>query len=110
MSFLIVPDGPPSNLTASSVNSSAILLTWFEPINPNGIVVSFTIMYNTSGIVEQSGTITIPNSRRFTITGLHADTVYEFSVLASTRVGPGPIAVAVARTDQSSECITLNNY
>ena len=64
-------------------------------------------MYSTSGTVQQSGTITIPNSRRFTVTGLHAGTVYELSVLASTRVGPGPIAGTVARTDQLSECITL---
>lgn len=98
-----VPDGPPLNLTASSVNSSAILLTWFEPLIPNGIVVSFTIMYSTSGAVQQSGTITIPNSRRFTVTGLYAGRVYEFSLLASTRVGPGPIATAVARTEQLSE-------
>ena len=80
---------------------------WSDPSTPNGIVVSFTIIYHPINIVShQPGTAIAQNMQQFVVDGLNGDTVYVFRVFASTRVGPGPSAETMTRTDQSSkECI-----
>ena len=57
-------------------------------------------MYNTSGTVVQS--IPIPGNRTtsYTVHGLNEDTVYNFTVHASTRIGAGPSAELTARTHE----------
>ena len=97
--YFLAPDDPPVNFIGSVINSTTLLLTWSEPLFPNGIIISYSIMYNLSGISQLQTVF----SNNIIITGLDAYTVYKFTVLASTRIGPGPTAEFEARTMESSK-------
>uniref|UniRef100_A0A914SGC3 Fibronectin type-III domain-containing protein n=1 Tax=Parascaris equorum TaxID=6256 RepID=A0A914SGC3_PAREQ len=38
-----VPDGPPEDVEAHAISSSAITLTWSAPRKPNGIIIAYQI-------------------------------------------------------------------
>ena len=91
---------PPARLAATVTSATSIYLTWSEPLLPNGVLVSYNISYNLTGtytniIVNAVGTT------GYTVTNLNAFTYYEFLVSASTRIGAGPVATIVTRTDES---------
>jgi len=98
--LLSVLQDAPSNFSGLVLNSTAVLLTWSYPSGPHGIIISFTIGYNTSGTSTQ--VIPIPGNQttNYTVDGLNEDTVYTFTVYASTRIGAGPSAELTARTDE----------
>ena len=76
---------------------------WSRPSVPNGILVLYTITYNsTSGTVAS---LTVHgDSSGAVVTGLHPYTYYLFNVSASTRVGSGPALSIALRTDEDSKC------
>ena len=76
---------------------------WSRPSVPNGILVLYTITYNsTSGTVVS---LTVHgDSSGAVVTGLHPYTYYLFNVSASTRVGSGPALSIALRTDEDSKC------
>ena len=98
--ILIVPEDPPTNVEASAVSATTILLTWSEPLTPNGVIISFTISYSLFGSQE---VIVVNNTESYLAAGLEADTVYVFELYASTRVGPGPSAQIQERTIESGK-------
>ncbi len=104
------PGGPPTSVTATSINSTAILLTWLSPDRPNGIVTSYTIVYNITH--QENTTVAVGgNVYSYLAADLNEYTVYTFSISASTRVGSGPSAHVTTRTDESCKsfhvyCIT----
>ena len=101
----IAPDGSPENFQVSDVNSTAVNLTWSDPLIPNGIVTTFTVTYNFSNIV-QSITLSA-DIRNVLISGLEEYTIYVFAISASTRIGSGPSTEILLRTEESSECTKL---
>ena len=98
--FYSAPQDAPSQFSGLLLNSTAVFLTWSYPNRPYGIITSFTIGYNTSGTSTQI--IPIPGNQtvNYTVHGLNEDTVYTFTVYASTRIGAGPSAELTARTDE----------
>ena len=57
---------PPTDLSAVSINSTAIMLTWGYPSDPRGSVEGYIITYGTSSILENEVnlTLTIPDDRQ----------------------------------------------
>ena len=94
------PGDAPTNFISTVINSTAIKLTWDEPLLPYGVLVSYTITYNTS-----DGNISIVKSstetREVVVGDLEEHTRYMFAIVASTQIGSGPSASVVTRTDIS---------
>ena len=70
---------------------------WNEPRQPNGVLVSYTITYNTSeDFVSRTEAL-----ESVAVGGLEENTWYRFDIVASTRIGSGPSASLTTRTDIS---------
>jgi hypothetical protein len=91
------PGDAPTNFVSTIINSTAIKLMWDEPRQLNGVLVSYTITYNTSeDLVSRTEAL-----ESVEIGGLEENTWYRFYIVASTRIGSGPSASLTTRTDIS---------
>ncbi|XP_026028519.1 immunoglobulin superfamily DCC subclass member 4 [Astatotilapia calliptera] len=87
------PSTPPEELQLTTLDSSSVLVSWHPPLEPNGIIISYWILYSGNlsepehlwKNVSQDGSITSVE-----VQGLASGTRYFFKVGASTEVGPGP--------------------
>jgi len=95
------PGDPPANLVATVTSATSILLTWSEPLLPNGVLVSYNITYNLTGI--STSIIVSADNTAYTVSGLNAFVYYQFLVSASTRVGAGPVATTMMRTNEAGK-------
>uniref|UniRef100_A0A3Q3JDG5 Fibronectin type-III domain-containing protein n=1 Tax=Monopterus albus TaxID=43700 RepID=A0A3Q3JDG5_MONAL len=87
------PSTPPEDLQLSALDSSSVLVSWRPPLEPNGIIVNYRILY--SGNLSQPEHLWKNLSQEGVITsveiqGLSSGTHYFFKLGASTEVGPGP--------------------
>ena len=76
---------PPTNFTATAVNSTSIKLTWGYPQTPQGLIAGYQIMHNTS-LSFNPVNITISTNdssqQSYTFSGLIPYMAYSFSVRA----------------------------
>uniref|UniRef100_A0A672IP33 Fibronectin type-III domain-containing protein n=1 Tax=Salarias fasciatus TaxID=181472 RepID=A0A672IP33_SALFA len=87
------PSTPPEELQLSALDSSSVLVSWRPPLEPNGIIISYKILYSGNlsepehswKNLSQDGSITSVE-----VQGLSSDTHYFFKLGAATEVGPGP--------------------
>ncbi|XP_039990189.1 immunoglobulin superfamily DCC subclass member 4 isoform X2 [Xiphias gladius] len=87
------PSTPPEELQLSALDSSSVLVSWRPPLEPNGIIISYMILY--SGNLSQPEHLWKNLSQDGSVTsvevqGLSSGTQYFFKLGASTEVGPGP--------------------
>ena len=88
---------------------------WTIPEEPNGVILSYTVMCNGSEVMTSSMTfggsdvqLGRENEISVTLVGLDPFTVYECSVSAATNGGVGDASeTAVARTEQDGELTTM---
>ncbi len=73
----------PDNQSASGPTASSSNLSWTE----NGTATTWIIEYGLSGFSQGSGTTVVVNSNPYTLTGLSADTEYDYYVRAFCTVG-----------------------
>ena len=95
-----MPGDPPSNFRGAVVNSTAVSLTWSEPLLPYGIITSYMITYNSTGSWI-SVTVNARDTNSYLISGLDEFTMYDVFIHASTRVGSGPSASLTVTTNPS---------
>ncbi len=67
---------PPRNLTAKSINSSAILVSWVTPVNLNG-KIKYRLSFNKRSELVYDG-----NGTRYLVSNLKPYTQYTFSLVA----------------------------
>ncbi|XP_068457074.1 immunoglobulin superfamily DCC subclass member 4 isoform X2 [Clinocottus analis] len=89
------PSTPPEELQLSALDSSSVVASWRPPLEPNGIIMSYRILF--SGNLSQPEYLWENLSQDGSITsvevqGLSSDTRYFFKLGASTEVGPGPFS------------------
>ncbi|XP_053192553.1 immunoglobulin superfamily DCC subclass member 4 isoform X2 [Scomber japonicus] len=87
------PSTPPEELQLSALDSTSVLVSWRPPLEPNGIIVCYRILY--SGNISQPDYLWKNLSQDGSITsvevqGLSGGNHYFFKLGASTEVGPGP--------------------
>ncbi|CAK6958896.1 immunoglobulin superfamily DCC subclass member 4 isoform X2 [Scomber scombrus] len=87
------PSTPPEELQLSALDSTSVLVSWRPPLEPNGIIVCYRILY--SGNLSQPDYLWKNLSQDGSITsvevqGLSGGNHYFFKLGASTEVGPGP--------------------
>ena len=101
LSFL-GPGSSPTNLNIIIINSSALLLSWLQPLIPNGIITKYTI--NCIGENNKNHTV-VTNTTMTLVSDLSPYTNYTCSVFGHTRIGMGPPTTAIGLTDEDSECV-----
>ena len=100
MCLLLGPRSPPPNLSINAFNSSTLLLSWSQPLIPNGIIIKYTI----NCIGENNKNHTVVTSTTMTlVSDLSPYTNYTCSVFGHTRIGRGPPKTDIGLTDEDSE-------
>ena len=101
--FFFFPSEPsfPVNLTINYFDSTTLLLSWLEPVPPNGIITEYFI--NCSSDVNSKYYVNRTTNTTGLISGLQPFTNYTCSVTAYTKVGGGPTITVRGQTDQSSK-------
>jgi hypothetical protein len=97
----IAPTGPPNNLQATPINSTAVNVTW-EPPTPddqNGVIAIYTITYSSQSAMESGSTNT--SDTMVILSGLEEFREYNITVTASTTVGSGPERSVTVMTPES---------
>ena len=95
--------GPPpscydvENLNVDSVTTDSITISWTDNLNDPAPNTEYTIEYGPTGFTQGTGTILTNQSNPATITGLNAQTQYDFYVQANCDVNDdsywkGPIS------------------
>ncbi|KAM4602687.1 immunoglobulin superfamily DCC subclass member 4 [Polymixia lowei] len=101
------PSTPPEELQLSALDFSSVLVSWRPPLEPNGIIVSYRILYSGNlsqpehlwNNLSQDGTIT-----NVEVQGLSSGTRYFFKMGACTDVGQGPYSrIKDVHTPQKNE-------
>uniref|UniRef100_A0A3B4TLB8 Immunoglobulin superfamily DCC subclass member 4 n=1 Tax=Seriola dumerili TaxID=41447 RepID=A0A3B4TLB8_SERDU len=91
-STLSDPSTPPEELQLSALDSSSVLVSWRPPLEPNGVIISYMILY--SGNLSQPEhlwkNLSQDSITSVEVQGLSSGTHYFFKLGASTEVGPGP--------------------
>ncbi|XP_067411664.1 immunoglobulin superfamily DCC subclass member 4 isoform X2 [Emydura macquarii macquarii] len=87
------PSTPPSDLRLHPINPYAVQLHWCPPVEPNGIIVEYVILYNANNTQpDDMWTLLTKEGNIFSteVHGLESDTRYYFKMGAKTVVGSGP--------------------
>ncbi|KAM9316854.1 usherin [Gastrophryne carolinensis] len=102
--------GFPENISppvVTTVNSSALHLSWAEPRKPNGDIREYQIHQVDKGLIH----VTTSGNKQYTITGLEPYTRYLFFLVACTSAGCNRSEVSAGQTSQASpEGVWLNPY
>ena len=100
ISHSLAPSDEPQQFMADVLGPRSIMLQWSPPTSPNGIITNYTLVYDD---MNEEQLISLPNVLNYTLENLNEFTNYTFLLSASTSVGMGPNATAVARTQQAGK-------
>ena len=106
-----VPTGSPLNVTTTSVNATALLVTWVAPSADlqNGIIIQYRINLTESetGVITY---FTVLNILQTTLTDLHPYYNYQVTVAAIT-IGLGPYSTeATVQLPEAGQFRASHNY
>lgn len=107
------PDGPPSNVTATVLNSTAVLLTIQlpHPDRVNGIITGYNIIDELSRANEHTAWRFNETITYYVVNGLLPFTEYKFAVSAFTKIGAGPSSFPVdVLTDEEAPSLPPANF
>ena len=102
--FTTEPGNSPQNVTAVSLSSTTIIVTWEEvpPIDRNGMVIAYEVRYEPFETFGQLSSSDVINATNLSVIleGLHPFVNYNVSVRAYTSVGSGPYSDVVVEITQ----------
>ena len=112
VSLKLVPDLPPSNISASSSSSTVLKVSW-NPVpreNQNGIILGYRVLLMGAwGESLRKATVQNSSQSYYQFQGLEAWTNYSVKVSAFTAKGNGPYTASLlANTDEDGMCTLLN--
>ncbi|XP_078381129.1 uncharacterized protein LOC144663915 isoform X2 [Oculina patagonica] len=97
------PTDPVTNLQQTHVNNTAVTLTWRTPISPSGTTIH-VLGYNLYQL-KRRGLVLLARTghHNYTVTSLHSDTTYSFTVKTYNQAGEGPGAfIEITTTGRSA--------
>ncbi|KAK3510300.1 hypothetical protein QTP70_034009 [Hemibagrus guttatus] len=89
------PSSPPTDLQLSAIDSFSVLVSWRPPLEPNGIIVSYRMLYSANLSQPDDLWTNLSHDGSVTSTevlGLMSGTRYYFKMGACTEVGVGPFS------------------
>ena len=88
-----VPSAPPTSVSASALNSTAITVQWeaVPCIDQNGYITGYSVQYG-SETMSVSGDF---SGGMYVISGLMPSTTYSIQVAAETSAGTGTYSAAI---------------
>ena len=106
----IAPASPPDNVNATVISSTEIQVTWgiVPPIDQNGIITMYEVLYQPLETFSGSLTSAVMNSSQNSalLADLQEFVLYNISVRAYTNVGEGPFSEqVVAMTLEDSKLL-----
>ena len=97
--FPLAPSSFPQDVTAATVSSTEILVSWDEvpAIDQNGIIILYEVQYEPLMIFDGEPMTMAMNTSNTSIVlgGLQEYVEYNITVRAYTSVGPGPFSPGV---------------
>ena len=90
--YLIGPATGPHSLTADTIQSRFVTLSWMPPDTPNGIIIQYEVQYSVN---STTSLINFTDTLMGTVEGLSPGTIYTVQIRAYTRVGAGPFCSSV---------------
>ena len=94
--FFIAPSSPPSNVTATVISPTSIVVTWdmVPSIDQNGVITMYEVLYEPletfNGSIMSNTTTVDGSARAVNLTGLEEYVNFNISVRAYTSAGEGP--------------------
>ena len=119
ISHSTVPANPPLNVTATANSSTSIIVMWEEvvPIDQNGVITMYEVMYATqeffAGAIGTGIKNVTAHSSSVVLTDLEEYVIYNISVRAYTQVGQGKFSSPITeRTNEDGKVLksTLSLY
>ena len=98
LSIDVVPASPPQTVTATTLSSIEIQVSWTEvsEIHQNGIINFFEVMYEPLMTFDVLTALTVNTTNlSITLMNLEEYVEYNISVRAYTSVGSGPYSVGI---------------
>ena len=92
-----VPSGPPRNVKTDSATSTSFTLTWDPPLEPNGIILGYVVMYYECDEPDKKNIHDNINERKQTIKDLHPYRCYRMLVACKSSGGLGAYSNWVER-------------
>ncbi len=92
----------PQNLTVVTTSNNSATLNWI----PGGVATNWVIEYGPPGFTLGNGTQVVATTQPFTVTGLSANTAYEFYVQDSC--GVGDVSVWTGPAGDTTDCIAVS--
>ncbi|XP_065904644.1 receptor-type tyrosine-protein phosphatase S-like isoform X2 [Dysidea avara] len=89
------PTTAPLSLTADTIQSRFVILSWREPATPNGVIVQYEVQYSVN---TTASLVNFTDTLMDTVEGLSPGTIYTLQIRAYTRVGAGPFSVGISVT------------
>ena len=84
-----VPSGPPLNVQIDSTTSTSFTLTWDPPLEPNGIILGYDVMYYECDEPNKKNIYDNIKERKHTIKDLHPYRCYRMHVACESSGGLG---------------------
>ncbi|XP_044538836.1 neural cell adhesion molecule L1 [Gracilinanus agilis] len=106
-----VPDRPQS-LTLRRLSDTALQLSWRPPLNPNGELKGYQLLYrpiNQEPDDREETEFLPPTTLTFNLSDLRPQTLYHFQLRATTKVGPGETITQEGSTILKSGIPTFGN-
>lgn len=97
---IITPEDTPDQILPPEVmviNSSSLLINWTEPLEPNGVIVNYTVSENTTAVFSGPG-----QQFSYVSTGLAPFTYYSYSVMACTLQGCSSSSLTIGQTAEAT--------
>ena len=105
------PSAPPQNVQVTVTSVTTASVSWTPPPleHQNGVIISYNVIL--VNLITEIIYIYSTPSTSYSLSGLEANTPYDVSVWASTRVGHGPGSEEVEfQTGTASEYIVLHTH
>uniref|UniRef100_A0AC35FAG7 Fibronectin type-III domain-containing protein n=1 Tax=Panagrolaimus sp. PS1159 TaxID=55785 RepID=A0AC35FAG7_9BILA len=99
------PEGPPEMIQIRPIKSDAVMVSWHEPLIPNGIITTYMIYYREIKSQRPYTTVRLlvkpdepSKSFSYNVTKLKPFTTYKFLLSGATEKGEGPKSSAMQIT------------
>lgn len=108
----LAPSASPRNVTAVSVDPSAISVSWIPPllIDHNGDLTGYRLLYSEADSNNVQHVLLLPNVTMYEITQLIPSTEYRVLVACINANGTGPFSASITVLSRNDSKLSMLNF